>query len=102
MSGKIPVCEPHLWANETRYVNEAMATGWLSSTGSYITRFEEEFARFCGVRHGVAVSNGTVALHLALLAAGIGEGDEVIVNDFTMAAPVLAILYCGAKPVLVD
>lgn len=102
MTARIPVCEPHLWGNEKRYVNEALDGGWISSAGRFLTEFEERFARFCGVSHGVAVANGTVALHLALLAAGIKPGDEVLVPDFTMFSPVLAIVQVGATPVFVD
>ena len=77
-------------------------SGWISSKGPYVSKFEEDFSRFVGVRHGVAVSNGTVALHLALVALGIGPGDEVIVPDLTFAATINAVLYCGATPVIVD
>jgi perosamine synthetase len=98
----IPVCEPTLEGNESKYVNEAMKTGWISSGGKYITQFEEKFSKFVNAKHGIACSNGTVALHLALLALGIKNGDEVIVPDFTMIASINAILYVGAKPVFVD
>ena len=102
MNPRLPVCEPHLWGNEKRYVVEALDGGWISSAGEYLTRFERDFAAYCGVEHGIAVANGTVALHLALLAAGVGPGDEVIVPDFTMISPVLAVLQVGAIPVAVD
>lgn len=102
MSGRIPVCEPHLWGNEKRYVAEALDGGWISSSGAFLERFERDFAAWCGARHGVAVANGTVALHLALLAAGVRPGDEVIVPDFTMFSPVLAVVQAGAVPVFVD
>ena len=81
---------------------DAFISGWISSKGPYVKKFEEDFSRFVGVRHGVAVSNGTVALHLALVALGIGPGDEVIVPDLTFAATINAVLYCGATPVIVD
>jgi perosamine synthetase len=102
MSGRIPVCEPWFWGNEQRYVNEALDSRWISSAGRFLTTFEEQFASYCGVAHGVAVANGTVALHLALLAAGIRPGDEVLVADFVMFSPVLAIVQAGARPVFVD
>lgn len=70
--------------------------------GAHVERFEEDFARYCGTRHAVAVNSGTSALHLALLAAGVGMGDEVITVPTTFVATVAAILYCGAKPVFVD
>jgi dTDP-4-amino-4,6-dideoxygalactose transaminase len=70
--------------------------------GSFVARFEEEFARYCGVGHAIAVNSGTSALHLALLAAGVGPGDEVITVPFTFAATAAAIHYCGARPIFVD
>jgi perosamine synthetase len=102
MEKLIPVCEPYLWQNEKKYVMDALESGWISSAGKYLTDFEAQFARYCGVEHGIAVANGTVALHLAVLAAGIKPGDEVIISDFTMIAPVLALMYVGARPVFVD
>lgn len=103
MSDKVyRVCEPFLNGNETKYVMDAVSTGWISSSGSYVTRFEEEFARYCDVKHGIAVCNGTVALHLAMAALGIGKGDEVIIPSFTMIATAFAVCYTGAMPVFVD
>jgi perosamine synthetase len=98
----IPVCSPFLAGNELAYVVEAVSTGWISSSGKYVPVFENAFASYCGVKHGIAVCNGTVALHLALTALGIGPGDEVIIPDFTMAASAFAVCYTGAKPVFVD
>ena len=98
----LPVCEPLLEGNELRYVSEAVASGWISSAGKYVDAFEREFASWCGARHGIAVCNGTVALHLALTALGIGRGDEVIIPDFTMIASALAVCYTGAMPVFAD
>tara|TARA_Y100000310_G_scaffold345402_1_gene464540 strand:+ start:48735 stop:49874 length:1140 start_codon:yes stop_codon:yes gene_type:complete len=98
----IPVCEPTLHGNELKYVSEAVSTGWISSAGSYITKFEEEFSKFCGTQYAVSCSNGTKAIHLALEALRIGKGDEVIIPTFTMAATANAVIYTGAKPVLVD
>ena len=102
MNDFLPVCEPMLAGNELKYVTDAISTGWISSAGSYVSAFERAFADYCGVRHGIAVCNGTVALHLALRALGIGPGDEVIIPDFTMIASALAVCYCGEKPVFVD
>lgn len=99
---KIPVCEPLLNGRELDYVAEAVKTGWISSSGKYVTAFEEQFAQYCGVKHGIAVCNGTVAIHLALVALGIGPGDEVIIPDFTMIASAFAVIYTGARPVFVD
>ena len=98
----IPITQPDLNGNELKYLTEAFLSTWISSTGPYITRFENDFSKYCGVNHGVAVSNGTVALHLALLALGIGPGDEVVVPDLTFAATINAVLYTGATPVIVD
>lgn len=98
----IPVCEPLLAGNELKYVTEAVSTGWISSAGKYVTEFEKQFARYCGCEYGVAVCNGTVALHLALTALGIGKGDEVIIPNFTMIATAFAVCYTGAVPVFVD
>jgi len=98
----IPVCEPSLLGNEKKYVLDAVETGWISSSGKYIKSFEESFAAFCGARHGIGVCNGTVALHLALEAMGIGKGDEVIIPNFTMIASAFSVCYVGAMPVFVD
>lgn len=96
------VCEPTLRGNELKYVADCIKTNWISSFGKYIDEFEKGFADYCGVKHGISVCNGSIAIHLALEASGIGPGDEVIVPDFTMIASVNSILYTGAKPVLVD
>lgn len=100
--GFIPVCTPLLDGNELEYVTDAVSTGWISSSGSYVSRFEAAFAEYCGVKHGVAVCNGTVALHLALCALGVGPGDEVVIPDFTMISSAFAVCYTGATPVYVD
>ena len=102
MSDFIPVCEPLLAGNEIKYVTEAVSSGWISSSGKYVSAFEEAFSSYCGCKYGVAVCNGTVALHLALVALGIGKGDEVIIPAFTMIATAYAVCYTGAKPVFVD
>lgn len=98
----IPVCEPLLAGNELKYVTEAVETGWISSSGKFVTQFEEQFAAYSNCKYGVAVCNGTIALHLALLALGIGKDDEVILPTFTMIASAFAVCYTGAKPVFVD
>lgn len=99
---KIPVCQPFLNGREIDYVTEAVRTGWISSSGQYVSAFEHEFAKYCGAKYGIAVCNGTMALHLALVALGIGPGDEVIVPDFTMIATAVAVVYTGARPVFID
>ncbi|MHA1381690.1 MAG: DegT/DnrJ/EryC1/StrS family aminotransferase [Candidatus Helarchaeota archaeon] len=98
----IPVCEPALLGNERKYVLDAIETGWISSAGKYLPAFEKAFAKYCGVKHGIAVSNGTAALHLAFVALGINKGDEVIMPNFTMIASAFAVCYTGAMPVFVD
>ena len=99
---RTPVMQPLLDGNELSYVSECIKTGWISSQGAYVKQFENEFAKFCSATYPVAVSNGTVALHLALVALGIGEGDEVIVPNLTFAASINSVIYAGAIPILVD
>lgn len=99
---KIPVYQPSLTGNEKKYVNECLDSTWISSKGKFISQFEQEFAKFINIKHATCVSNGTVALHLALLALGIGSGDEVIVPTLTYIASVNAVAYTGATPVFVD
>jgi len=98
----IPVAEPSLEEEELKNIIEAVKSGWISSKGKFIEEFEQGFANYCGRKYGVATSNGTVALHLALKALGIGKGDEVIVPDLTFIATANAVTYCNAKPVFVD
>lgn len=97
-----PVAEPNLKGNEFNYLCDAFLSTWISSTGEYINRFEKGFSDYCGTKHGIAVSNGTVAIHLALLALNIGEGDEVIIPDLTFAATINSVLHARATPVIVD
>lgn len=98
----IPVCEPFLPGNEKKYVLDCLETGWISSAGKYVSAFEKEFAAYCGASYAVGVCNGTVALHLALVALGIKKDDEVIIPNFTMIASAFAVCYTGAIPVFVD
>jgi len=102
MKLKYPVYQPFLSGNEKKYVNECLDSTWISSKGKFITEFEDNFSQFLGIEYSTAVSNGTVALHTALLALGIGPEDEVIVPTFTYIASVNAIHYTGAKPIFVD
>lgn len=97
-----PVYKTSLDGNEKRYVNEALESTWISSKGIFIDRFERMVAEYIGVKFATSCSNGTVALHLAMLALGIGHDDEVIVPSFTYIASVNAIAYVGAKPVFID
>jgi perosamine synthetase len=98
----IPVNEPLLDGNEKKYLNECIDSGWISSEGPFVERFETAFASSTGVKHGIAVANGTAALETALYAIGIVEGDEVIMPSFTIISCAIACLRLGAKPVLVD
>ncbi len=102
MKYKYPVYQPNLSGNEKKYVDECIESTWISSKGVFIKRFEDEFSNFTGIKYAASVSNGTVALHVALLALGIGSGDEVIAPTFTYIASVNSIFYTGAKPVFVD
>lgn len=99
---KIPIYQPTLGGNEKQYVNEALDTNWISSKGEFVSKFENQFSNYLSVNYSTSVCNGTVALHLALLALGIGPGDEVLVPTLTYIASVNAITYVGAKPVFVD
>ena len=99
---RISVAAPLLTGNELAYVTDCVKTGWVSSQGKYVKQFEDMFSKYHSGMYALAVSNGTVALHLALAALNIGKGDEVIVPDLTFAASVNAIIYTGAVPVLVD
>jgi perosamine synthetase len=97
-----PVSQPSLGDKELEYVTDAVKSGWVSSIGKYIEQFETTFADFCGSPYALAVSNGTTALHLALVSMGIKPGDEVIVPDLTFVATANAVAYTGATVVFVD
>ncbi|MGC4759570.1 DegT/DnrJ/EryC1/StrS family aminotransferase [Micromonospora trifolii] len=97
-----PVARPSLSTLEERYVVDALRSGWISSQGPYLRDFEERFAQRCAADAALTTSNGTVALHLVLAAAGIGPGDEVIVPALTYVATANAVAYCGARAVCVD
>lgn len=98
----IPVYQPSITELEKKYVNDCLDSSWVSSKGKYVNTFEKLFAKKTEVDYSTTVCNGTVALHLALLALGIGPGDEVIVPTFTYIASVNSIVYCGATPIFVD
>lgn len=98
----IPISQPSIGKKEIEYVTDAVSSGWVSSLGKYIDIFEEGFAKYCGTKYAVATSNGTTALHLALVAFGITSEDEVIIPDLTFVATGNAVKYIGAKPVIVD
>ncbi len=98
----IPVSEPNIGKEEIENVKKCVESTWISSLGEYIIKFEEEFKNFIGTKYSTTTSNGTTAIHLALITLGIGPGDEVIVPDLTFVATANAVYYTGAKPVLVD
>ncbi len=98
----IPVNEPVLDGREREYLLECIDTGWISSEGPFIKRFEEEFSRRVGRRHGIAVANGSGALDIAVAALGIGPGDEVIMPVFTIISCPAAVVRAGAMPILID
>lgn len=99
---RIPVAQPHLLGNESKYLQECIEENWISSSGRFISSFEESFKSYLNVKHALTVSNGTTALHLALVALGIGHGDEVIIPSLTFIATANAVKYTGATPVFVD
>jgi perosamine synthetase len=98
----IPVNEPLLGQRELEYVTECIRTGWISSAGRFIEEFEAQWTAYCGMKYGIAVSNGTTALQVAVRCLDLKPGDEVILPTFTIISCALAIVECGAVPVLVD
>ncbi len=102
MNRFIPISKPSITEKEIAYGTEAIRSTWVSSLGKYIDEFEKGFAAFSDAKYGIALMNGTVAIQLALEAAGVKAGDEVIVPDLSFVATANAVLYIGAKPVFVD
>ncbi|MGB0383233.1 MAG: LegC family aminotransferase [Ardenticatenaceae bacterium] len=100
--GFIPLCIPEIRGNEWKYIKECLDTNWVSSVGSFVNCFEQEFATYVNSKYAVATGNGTAALHIALLVAGIEPNDEVLVSTLTFIAPANAIRYVGAWPVFID
>lgn len=98
----IPLSVPHLAGNEWQYVKECLDTGWVSTAGGFVSRFEKDFENYTGAAHAIACVNGTAALHVALQIAGVERGDEVLVPTLTFIASVNAIHYLGAEPVFMD
>ena len=98
----IPLSIPNLTGKEWQYVKECFDTNWISSTGSFVNAFEEQFAQYIGTKYAVATVNGTAALHISLILCGVTEGDEVIVPNLTFIAPVNTVRYCNADPVFMD
>lgn len=102
MSDMIPLSVPNLSGSEWEYVKETIETGWVSSVGSYVERFEESVKEFTGAGYAVATMNGTAALHASLVTLGVGLNNEVLVPNLTFIATLNAVSYCGAVPVLID
>jgi perosamine synthetase len=102
MASRIPIAGPWITEKEIRYVNEAVADGWYDNSAKYQTRFEEAFAAFAGRRRAISLPSCTSGLHLALLALGVGPGDEVVVPDVTWIATSAPVSYVGATPVFAD
>jgi perosamine synthetase len=98
----IPLCVPEIRGNEWAYVRDCLDTRWVSSVGSYVKQFEEVVARAAGKKYGVAMVNGTAALHMALVCGGVEPGEAVLVSDMTFIAPANAIRYVGAQPIFID
>jgi perosamine synthetase len=100
--GRIPLCVPEIGGNEWKYIKECLDKNMVSSVGPFVNLFEEKLAAYTGVKHAIATVNGTSAIHIALLAAGVEKDDEVLVSTLTFIAPANAIRYAGAWPVLID
>src|SRR6195256_3398620 len=98
----IPVSEPLMGGAEAKYVEDCIRSGWVSSEGKYLAAFEQAWAKYCGAEHGVAVSNGTTALQIAVAALNLEPGSEIILPSFTIISCSLAIIEAGCVPVLVD
>lgn len=96
------MCVPLLKGKELEYLKNCIDTNWISSRGRYVEEFEQKFSAYCNCKYGVTTTNGTSSIHLTLRSLGLKKGDEVIVPAFTMIGSVFPIIYCGAKPVLVD
>ena len=98
----IPVNTPLLNGNEKKYINECIDTGWISSEGPFVRKFENEFSSYIGRKNGIAVANGSAALDIAVKAIGIEPGDEIIMPTFTIISPAQSVVTQGGIPVLVD
>ena len=98
----IPVNQPLLAKNTQKYVSQCIETGWISSAGEFIQRFEHDFSRFLKIKYAITTTSGTTALHLALISAGLESGDAVFIPDLTMISVPYAVLYTGASPISID
>lgn len=102
MKYKTYLYEPTIGLKEKKFVNDCLKTNWISSKGSYINKFENKFSKYINIKHSISVCNGTVALHLALLALEIKKNDEILAPSFTYISPINAINYIGAKVKFID
>jgi len=102
MKHRIPLAEPDIGDEELRNVMEAVKSGWVSSKGPFVEEFEKKFSSYVGMKNSIATSNGTAALHLALMALGMGRGDKVLVPSLTFVATANAVTYTGAEPVFME
>tara|TARA_B100000795_G_scaffold86761_1_gene63149 strand:- start:5981 stop:7123 length:1143 start_codon:yes stop_codon:yes gene_type:complete len=102
VTGNIPLHQPIFIGNEKQYLNDCIDSTFVSSSGTYIDKFEEKIAEYVGVSYAIATSNGTSALHIALILSGVNPGDEVITQPLTFVATCNAINYCGAEPIFID
>ncbi|MDT4969352.1 MAG: perosamine synthetase [Acidobacteriota bacterium] len=100
--GSIPLSVPEIGGNAWKYVNQCLDTGWVSSVGAFVDRFESDLAAYVGAKYGVAACSGTAALHIALLVANVQPDDEVLISTLTFIAPANAVRYVGAWPVFID
>ncbi|HRE19878.1 MAG TPA: aminotransferase class I/II-fold pyridoxal phosphate-dependent enzyme, partial [Rhabdaerophilum sp.] len=100
--GRVALHEPLFDGREWEYVKECLDTGWVSTVGAFVTRFEKDFAAFTGAKHAIVAVNGTAALHMALYGAGVRPGDLVICPTLTFVATANAIAHCGATPLFID
>ncbi len=98
----IPLCTPHFDGRESQYVLDCIETGWVSTVGTYVSRFEKAICEYTGANHAVAVNSGSTALHMALIAGGVESGDEVIVPSMTFIATANAVRYADAQPIFAD
>ena len=98
----IPLSEPVISGNEWRYIKDCLDTGWVSTAGAYVTRFEDEIANYIGAKYAVATVNGTSALHVSLIACDVQPDDEVVVPALTFISPVNVVRYCNAYPIFMD
>ena len=101
MTENIPVSNIAFSGNELKYLTECIDTGWISSEGPFVKQFEKQFAGYVGRSHGIAVSSGSAALDIAVIAAGTSKGDEVIMPTFTIISPAFSVIKAGGIPVLV-